>query len=440
MVFLGAETSILGGSGDQSKRVHAYQDYFWSYKNAPRNLLLQQPGTENTYLRNGGSVTCLKASQTSVRGGHPQRLRLDEIDEMDEAIYDAAQGKTMESTLRNNGVKPQTVASSTHQHADGTMTKALAFASERGFPVYEWCYRESMTEWLTQEMVDTKRKEMTAEMWRTEVELGEPSIGNRAIQTESVEAMFDAQLGIFEGAPDQYIELEEPILTCEHGKHHGWTLRNGVVEWSHYAQDEDATGGTVLTYSGKNENPCCVCCPSIKAPEWVPFDADGKAVAPPVEHVERRYSTGADWAKERDWTIISTWRIDVVPRRLVAYLRIGRKPWPLMVGKLDERMHRYPGACMYDQTGIGNVVRDLLTVRVTGFVLTGANEDSLLSEFISAVERGDYKCPRIRHPYSEHKYATMDAIYGSDHLPDTICANALAHRAAKKGRRAMLPA
>lgn len=426
MVFLGAETAVLGGSGDQSKRVHAYQDYFWQHRNAPRNMLLREPGETKTELRNGGDIICLKASQASVRGLHPQRLRLDEIDEMEQSIFDAAQGQTMESTLRSNGVKPQTVASSTHQHADGTMTAALALANERGWPVFEWCYKESATAWLTEEMIATKRNEMTAETWRVEVELGEPSIGNRAMDTAKVDAMFDPELGMFDGAPEEYIQLENPLITCEH--ENDFELVGDVWRYvgPHDAENPDSSKVTAPVLRNQIERSC-VCIKRIEAdPAFSPDDA------PAVAQAERRYTTGADWAKERDWTIIATYRTDVEPRRLVAYLRTGRKPWPLMVKHLDDRLRRFQGACYYDQTGVGNVVRDLLTVRASGFVLTGANEDNLLSEYIAAIEKGMYKSPRIRHAYAEHKLATMNQIYGSDHLPDTICAGALAHRAAKR--------
>jgi hypothetical protein len=114
-----------------------------------------------------------------------------------------------------------------------------------------------------------------------------------------------------------------------------------------------------------------------------------------------------------------------------------------MTRALDARMERYPGRTIYDQTGVGNVVRDYLRDkgrRAEGMVLTGRNEDDMLTEYIAAIERGDYKAPFIRHAYTEHKYATMDAIYGNQHLPDTVCAGALAHRATRRGPRRFGPA
>ena len=87
-----------------------------------------------------------------MRGPHPQRLRIDEVDEMLLAVLDAAHGQPMDRA----GVQAQTVISSTHQHPDGTMTTVLQRAAARGWPVYQWCYRDTLEPpgWLTQAQVD----------------------------------------------------------------------------------------------------------------------------------------------------------------------------------------------------------------------------------------------------------------------------------------------
>ena len=75
-----------------------------------------------------------------MRGPHLQRLRIDEADEMLLAVLDAAHGQPMDRA----GVQAQTVISSTHQHPDGTMTAVLQRAAARGWPVYQWCYRDTL--------------------------------------------------------------------------------------------------------------------------------------------------------------------------------------------------------------------------------------------------------------------------------------------------------
>ena len=84
-------------------------------------------------------------------------------------VLDAAQGQPMDRA----GVQAQTVISSTHQHPDGTMTAVLQRAADRGWPVYQWCYRETLEPhgWLTEDQVTRKRLELPRTMWETEYEL-----------------------------------------------------------------------------------------------------------------------------------------------------------------------------------------------------------------------------------------------------------------------------
>jgi hypothetical protein len=138
------------------------------------------------------------------------------------------------------------------------------------------------------------------------------------------------------------------------------------------------------------------------------------------------YATGADWAKDVDWTIVTTLRTDCRPYRLVAYRRDGRRPWPRMVEVFDERIRRYPGPAAHDATGLGDVVDDLLTTEAQGVKLVGRSRADLLSDYVKAIEAGEIEAPRIEHAYGEHKYARLADLYGSGHLPDSICSGALA--------------
>lgn len=208
---LGAQVTVLGGSAAQSQRVHEVTQERWLHPYAPKGLLRNDPTKYGTRLDNGAWIVALMASQKSVRGPHPQRLRLDEVDEMDIELFEAAQGQPMDA----RGLKTNTVASSTHQYPDGTMTELLRRAGEKGWPVFEWCWRESVgTEeepgWLSMETVERKRMEVSERMWQIEYDLQEPSFDGRAIATEFVDAMFDPELGVFIGDLDEYITVEEP--------------------------------------------------------------------------------------------------------------------------------------------------------------------------------------------------------------------------------------
>jgi hypothetical protein len=206
-VALGGDVSILGGSYQQSLHVRRYVERF-----------LQRPdlrGWANVLtegrvrLHNDAEITALAASQTSVRGPHPQRLRMDEIDEMPLDILDAALGQPM----GKDGCPAQVVLSSTWQYPDASMAEVLKRAGERGWSVFQWCYKETLKPhgWLNPGEVERKRETVSQNMWTVEYDLQQPSSENRAIFPEAVEAMFKRELGIFEGYPGQVIEIEPPI-------------------------------------------------------------------------------------------------------------------------------------------------------------------------------------------------------------------------------------
>ena len=360
---LGAQITILGGSAAQSQRVHEVTNELWHHKFSPSDLLKDDPTKYSTRLTNGAWITALMASQKSVRGPHPQRLRLDEVDEMDIELFEAAQGQPMD----NRGLKSQTVISSTHQYPDGTMTELLKRANEKGWPVYDWCWRESVGTpeekgWLSMDMVERKQMEVSSRMWEVEYDLQEPSFDGRAIETAYVDAAYDPNIGVYVGDLDEYIVVE-----------------------------------------------------------------------PPMEGAS--YITGVDWAKEKDWTIIRTFRVDENPWREVAFLRTGRKPWPQMVADLDNRLAGYGGYCIHDATGIGDVIDDMIQYdkkKIKDVVLRGRERESCFTEYIAGIEQFGMKSPRIQFAYSEHKYVTQKDLFGSGHPPDTFIAGALAWSMRKK--------
>ena len=368
-ILLGSSLRILGGSFEQSENVHRYLSgthenaygRFWDAANAPRGLLLTDPTKTEMRLSNGGYVKALTASSRSVRGPHPQRIRMDEIDEMDLIILDAAMGQTMEA----RGITPHTVLSSTWHYPDGTMTEILKRSRDKGWPVYQWCYRENLAPhgWLPQSEIDRKRAEVTSVMWDIEYELQEPSPELRAIDPDMVRHLF---------------RWERP------GKWDSKSFRGEV-------------GKQVRTIE--------------------PF------------HL-RRFYHGADWAKKQDWTILHTNERtpDDEPDRLACWVRLGRKPWPLMTDDANDRLREYGGPMIHDSTGVGQVVHDLLDESAVGFDFTARKEThKMLSDYIASIERGDRLLyPMIEYAFTEHLHATVDAVYGSDHLPDSLAAGALA--------------
>lgn len=364
MIYLGAEVVILGGSGQQSERVHQAQDSFWNYAGAPTSLLARDTTKYETWLTNHGHSIALTASTRSARGPHPSRLRLDEVDEMDLQILDAAMGQTM----MQRGVRAQTVMSSTHQYPDGTMSEVLKRAEQRGWRVFEWCYRENLVEnagWLEPSEVERKKNEVTQAMWDAEFELQEPTLEGRAINTQAVERMFDPALGEYSGELGEEQIYEPPMST-----------------------------GT--------------------------------------------YATGTDLAKSVDYFINITLKTDLIPVKVVAFKRDGRRPWPTMIADWGARVKLYNNSpCAHDNTGLGTVVTDLLDFDSEPVTFAPKIRAELLTEYITAIEHDEIRAPRVSWMYSEHRYATYNDLYGTGHLPDSIAAGALAYRAFKHGGGSM---
>lgn len=207
-VVLGVDVNLLGGSYAQSLNLHKHMQAAWDHPGSP-SYMIEKLGANEIKLTNKSRITPLTASQRTVRGPHPAQLCLDEIDEMDPEIYESALGQPMDQINKMVGITigPQVAVTSTLQYADGNMMRVMNEAKERGLGVYSWCYRESANPidgWLTEEQIEHKRQTISAERWRVEYELGEPSIGNRAFHTPAVETAFsgDPEDGLIKKSKD----------------------------------------------------------------------------------------------------------------------------------------------------------------------------------------------------------------------------------------------
>lgn len=241
LITLNADVSLLGGSGEQARRVLAYLSgermprRMWNAPHFPQELFEHPPTKQETSIKWGGCIKALQASQKSVRGPHPQRMRLDEVDEMAQDLLDAALGQPMSA----RGVEAQTVLSSTHQHPDGTMTEVLERAERNGFPVYEWCFKETREPhgWLDPKEIEAKRSVIPQEMWEREFLGQEPEPQNRLLDGEAIERTFDEELGSYDGNPGEAIQLERPdprgtdyYHGTDWGKSQDWTIIHTLRE------------------------------------------------------------------------------------------------------------------------------------------------------------------------------------------------------------------
>ena len=364
----GADVNLLGGSLAQSANIHEHMRMAINSMNAPRYMIETESQTL-LKLTNKARIRPLTASQKTVRGPHPPFLILDEIDEMDLDILDAALGQPMpQKNYLGEILKPYTVMCSTWQNPEGTFTEVRKRFEDRGLPIIQWCYKCSANPidgWLTQETIDAKKQEIPTEMWRVEYELGEPSIGNRAFDTDAIERTFSIPFApIAEKVSKDYEEytFEAPI-------------NDGV------------------------------------------------------------YVAGADWAKEKDYTVIAVLRVDRKPAELAYWVRVNRRPYPQMIKLFNDAVHRYNAEAIHDGTGLGNVVNDLVDLRARAFIMNGEKRDSMLSEYVSAVENDRFRFPRFKTILNAHKYCQVGDLYSRSkeyHLPDEVCAVALANKMIKR--------
>lgn len=371
-----ADCTILGGSQWQSAGVRDHMRKMLSYKNAPTYAVKRDIETVIETIT-GKSIKPLPASQTSVRGPHPPLQLLDEIDEMDYKLYQAALGQAMEQlNTRGEVIGEYIVASSTWQNPIGTFTQVMEDARKEGLPIFSWCWRDLLKTkenpygWMSKRFIENKKRHISAEMWRTEYDLNEPSAASRAIDLDAVEAYF--------------VEYPKPI-ECDAEEN----SRDQYWVWERY--DETGT-----------------------------------------------YAAGADWAKETDYTVIAVMRTDVVPRRLVALRRMNRTKYPIMANAFSRWVTEYHAAAQHDKTGVGNALNDYLDDDAAhGFVMVGRARAQMFTNYISDFEHGGYRLPRnVGLFYRSHRGATTADVFAphkwNEHTPDDLVAMGMAHRAAGK--------
>ena len=157
---------------------------------------------------------------------------------------------------------------------------------------------------------------------------------------------------------------------------------------------------------------------------------------------DRDYVTGVDWAKMKDFTVITTWDTTVLPWKLAAFERLNRRSYPEMIGRLNKRWAMYGGQVVSDSTGIGTVVSDYIefpkgsTRRdLTEINFAGRVRSEMVTEVVQAVENGDLLAPRVKSMYDEFRFVTPADLYNvgsTAHLPDTISSTAMSQACEKE--------
>lgn len=152
-------TKILGGSLEQSKKMYQHLtgegDGWGLVTEEFRFLLRGEMLAAQTVLINQSNIQILTASSKSVRGPHPQVLRLDEVDEFDDKIYETA----MLIPKTKHGIKASVQIYSTMHKAYGLMNRVIEEAALSGYKIYKWCVFDVM------EKCPQWRECNTCELW-----------------------------------------------------------------------------------------------------------------------------------------------------------------------------------------------------------------------------------------------------------------------------------
>jgi hypothetical protein len=216
--LLEVDITLLGGSMAQSNNVHEHITKLLAVSPSISHMLRQDPTKTEITFSPGNWIRPLPASQKTVRGPHPNTTLLDEIDEMEKAIYDAAMGQALEQpNKRGEVLQEMVVASSTWQNPTGTFQEVFDEAVDQGKQIFTWCWREVCKPhgWMNPEFIERKRASVPAEMFRVEYELGRPSGEALAIDQTKIAAFFVPMTPIHErhvGNDDLWV-YEEPLTS-----------------------------------------------------------------------------------------------------------------------------------------------------------------------------------------------------------------------------------
>ena len=131
------DTRVLAGSFYQGKRVYDTTLEFWGMPWWAQ-FLASEPTTAETLLKNASGFEVLSASQKSVRGPHPQRLKLDEVDELARDLFDAA----LSQPQSRHGIPASVIMTSTMHRIYGLMQEVIDNRHKMGLKLYKWCFLE----------------------------------------------------------------------------------------------------------------------------------------------------------------------------------------------------------------------------------------------------------------------------------------------------------
>ncbi len=120
----GIEVRVLGGSLEQSEKMYGHLRRLLELE-AVRGVLATEPTARRVILDNGSRVEVLAGSQRSVRGVRVHKLRCDEAEELDPAVWEAAQLTTRSGLCGDVMVRGAVEALSTMHRSGGLMSRLV---------------------------------------------------------------------------------------------------------------------------------------------------------------------------------------------------------------------------------------------------------------------------------------------------------------------------
>ena len=366
-----SDVTILGGSMTQSLNVREHMRKLMASPRAPRYAVAKDTATL-IGLKTGKTIRPLPASQTTVRGPHPPLQLLDEVDEMDEAIYNASLGQAMEQdNIHGHRLAEYIVASSTWQNPIGTFTNVIEKARAEGQPVMTWCWRELLEPhgWMSQRFIDQKRRTVSAQMWHTEYELNEPSGTSRAFDLDKIEQYFEPY-------PDPVEEFHE--------------LDDDTWEWE--------SPNPLATYAS--------------GADWAK-EADKTVLSVIRTDVYPRRLVYLRRMNRRPYPVML-------------------KAWEVTRRRYNDAVGRHDGTGLGN---VVHDFLEQAGSEAAKEVMVGRERSQMFSNYVVDFENGGYRLPRNCAPfYKAHRGATVADVFAprkwDDHTPDDLVSIALAHKAA----------
>lgn len=136
----GIEVRILGGSMDQSRRMHAHLRRLFDPRTSEglAAMVRGRMGEKRLTLTNGSEVELLAQSHTSVRGTRVQKLRCDEVDLFHPDVWEAAQLVTRSKDCGGVLVRGSVECLSTMHRPFGVMHTLVGEARGGSRRLFRW--------------------------------------------------------------------------------------------------------------------------------------------------------------------------------------------------------------------------------------------------------------------------------------------------------------